>query len=134
MKNDPSFPTDVAPLVPVRFEFTHPTAATVCVAGTFNDWQPETKILRPISSCHWVEEAALLPGIYEYCLVVDGQWMPDPLATDQVPNPFGGVNSILRVPGAPANSDSPGIHPISKTLKKSSSKKKILRTTTAERV
>jgi hypothetical protein len=27
-------------LVPVRFEFTHPTATTVCIAGTFNHWQP----------------------------------------------------------------------------------------------
>jgi hypothetical protein len=25
-------------LVPVRFEFTHPTAITVSVEGTFNDW------------------------------------------------------------------------------------------------
>jgi ElaB/YqjD/DUF883 family membrane-anchored ribosome-binding protein len=34
-------------LVPVRFEFTHPTATIVCVAGTFNQWQPEAKTLHP---------------------------------------------------------------------------------------
>jgi len=28
---------------------------------------------------------------------VDGQWMPDPLARETVPNPFGGRNSILKV-------------------------------------
>ena len=34
-------------------------------------------------------------------LVVDGHWMPDPLATETVPNPFGGRNSILRVASSP---------------------------------
>jgi hypothetical protein len=28
---------------------------------------------------------------------VDGRWMPDPLARESVPNPFGGKNSILTV-------------------------------------
>ena len=40
---------------------------------------------------------ALAPGTYEYCLVVDGHWMADPLAKDFVPNPFGGRNSVLKV-------------------------------------
>jgi hypothetical protein len=29
--------------------------------------------------------------------VVDGQWMPDPRATESVANPFGGRNSVLHV-------------------------------------
>jgi len=33
------------------------------------------------------------------CLVVDGEWMPDPLARATVPNPFGGQNSVLNVKG-----------------------------------
>ena len=41
------------------------------------------------------------PGTYEYCLVVDGQWMPDPLARETVPNPFGGRNSVLKVASSP---------------------------------
>jgi len=32
-------------LVPVHFEFTSPTATSVCIAGTFNRWQPESKTL-----------------------------------------------------------------------------------------
>ena len=44
-----------------------------------------------------LKKTELAPGIYEYCLVVDGQWMPDPLATETVPNPFGGRNSVLKV-------------------------------------
>ena len=79
-------------LVPVRFEFTHPTATTVSVAGTFNDWHPTTKSMHPSGNGHWLKETALAPGTYEYCLVVDGHWILDPLAKDHVPNPFGGRN------------------------------------------
>jgi 1,4-alpha-glucan branching enzyme len=88
-------------LVPVRFEFTHPTATTVCVAGTFNHWQPASKSMHPSGNGHWLKETTLVPGTYEYCLVVDGHWMPDPLARESVPNPFGGRNSILKVARTP---------------------------------
>ncbi len=90
-------PSVSPPLVPVRFEFSHPTAVAVAVAGTFNDWQPATKQMHPLGSGYWLKETALPPGTYEYCLVVDGQWMPDPAARETVPNPYGGQNSILKV-------------------------------------
>ena len=82
---------------PVRFEFTHPTAHSVCVAGTFNDWHPEAKPMHLLQHGCWLKETVLAPGTYEYCLVVDGRYIPDPLAKETVPNPFGGRNSILRV-------------------------------------
>ena len=66
-------------------------------AGTFNHWQPEATTLHPAGGGRWLKETALMPGTYEYCLVVDGQWMPDPLARETVPNPFGGRNSVLKV-------------------------------------
>ena len=84
-------------LFPVRFESTHPAASSVCVAGCFNQWQPEAKSLHPSEGGRWLKETALPPGTYEYCLVVDGRWMPDPSARESVPNPFGGRNSLLRV-------------------------------------
>jgi 1,4-alpha-glucan branching enzyme len=65
-------------LTPVRFEFTDPTARTVCIAGTFNHWQPEAKALHSSGVGNWWKETALAPGTYEYCLVVDGKWIPDP--------------------------------------------------------
>jgi 1,4-alpha-glucan branching enzyme len=88
-------------LVSVRFEFTDPTASSVCVAGTFNDWQPESKTLHSSGTGNWWKETALAPGTYEYCLVVDGKWMPDPLVSETVPNPFGGRNSVLIVASSP---------------------------------
>ena len=45
----------------------------------------------------WVKELALPPGVYEYRLVVDGKWLPDPQAGETAPNPFGGLNSVLKV-------------------------------------
>ena len=43
------------------------------------------------------KELILPPGTYEYLFVADGRWLPDPLAKGAVPNPFGGVNSLLTV-------------------------------------
>lgn len=82
---------------PVCFEFNHPTARAVSVAGSFNGWRADAKPLHPLGEGRWVKETVLLPGTYEYCLVVDGVWMPDPRAQDSVPNPFGGRNSVLHV-------------------------------------
>jgi 1,4-alpha-glucan branching enzyme len=87
----------ISDLLPVHFEFTHPTAKQVSVAGSFNDWKPEAKSLHPGGDGKWFKETALKPGVYEYCLVVDGQWIPDPKAKESVANPFGGKNSVLRV-------------------------------------
>jgi 1,4-alpha-glucan branching enzyme len=99
-KHDPSRQADCQ-LEPVCFEFTHPTARSVCIAGTFNDWKPQAKPMQVIEAGHWMERATLAAGSYEYCFVVDGQWIPDPRANQSVPNPFGGMNSILRVYSSP---------------------------------
>jgi 1,4-alpha-glucan branching enzyme len=88
-------------LEPVRFEFTHPSASTVCVAGTFNDWNAEAKPMHPLGDGRWLKETVLPPGTYEYCLVVDGEWLPDPRARETVSNPFGGRNSLLKVVSSP---------------------------------
>jgi len=86
------------PVSVAHLEFTHPTAAKVCVAGTFNDWRPGTTPMICLGNGRWMKELVLPPGSYEYCLVVDGAWMPDPLAEETAPNPFGGMNAVLRVP------------------------------------
>lgn len=81
----------------VRFEFSDPSAASVCLAGTFNDWSPDAKPMHPLGDGRWIKDTVLPPGRYEYCLVVDGRWMPDPRAKESVSNPFGGSNSLLLV-------------------------------------
>jgi 1,4-alpha-glucan branching enzyme len=83
----------------VHFKLDAPSATSVCVAGSFNDWEPSSKPLHPDGGGCWTKETSLPPGTYEYCLVVDGHWMPDPAARESVPNPFGGRNSVLHVGG-----------------------------------
>lgn len=103
-KNHDNVLSPEAQLEPVRFEFTHPTASTVCVAGTFNHWKPEAKPMHSLGGGRWLKETTLAPGSYEYCLVVDGQWITDPLVKETVDNAFGGRNSILKVVASTAES------------------------------
>lgn len=81
----------------VRLEFIDPVAESVCIAGTFNDWRPGATLMIHMGAGRWLKDLALPPGVYEYCLVVDGKWRPDPRASETAPNPFGGLNSVLRV-------------------------------------
>jgi 1,4-alpha-glucan branching enzyme len=82
----------------VHVEFSHPSATAVAIAGTFNEWRPEATPMINMGQGRWLKELALPPGTYHYLFVVDGQWLPDPLAQATTPNPFGGVNSVLTVP------------------------------------
>jgi 1,4-alpha-glucan branching enzyme len=91
----------------IRFEFTDPTATIVGLAGTFNLWQPDPQTLHSSGAGHWWKETTLAAGTYEYCFVVDGKWMPDPLARESVPNPFGGRNSLLKVASSPEAASGP---------------------------
>ena len=57
----------------VRLELTHPTAKTVCIAGTFNDWHPAATEMVNLGNGRWAKELTLPPGAFEYRLVVDGE-------------------------------------------------------------
>ena len=81
----------------VFLEVTEPGARQVCVAGTFNDWKPETTPLTRDADGKWFGDLAVNPGRYEYLFVVDGRWLTDPKAKESVQNPFGGVNSVMVV-------------------------------------
>lgn len=105
--NHDNLPNAGPQLSPVRFEFAHPSAASVCIAGTFNDWNPTAKAMRSLGNGRWLKETVLAPGSYEYCFVVDGQWMPDPMAKESVPNPFGGRNSLLKVTSVSGSAHQP---------------------------
>jgi Glycogen recognition site of AMP-activated protein kinase len=68
------------------------------VAGSFNDWQPMATALHLSGPGKWSGELTLPPGQYEYLFLVDGQWVPDPKAKEFAPNPFGGLNSLIKIP------------------------------------
>jgi len=81
----------------IRIEFMHATASVVAIAGTFNDWRPDVTQMMRVSEGRWVKDLELPAGDYEYLLVVDGEWMADPRACESRPNPFGELNSVLKV-------------------------------------
>ena len=83
----------------VRLEFIHLAAKSVSVAGTFNDWRPGATEMVSLGDGRWLKELVLAPGVYEYRLVVDGKWMLDPKASETAPNPYGEMNSVLKVNG-----------------------------------
>lgn len=88
---------------PVHFVLTTPQAQEVFVAGSFNDWNPGATPLNYIGHDCWVKEISLPPGRYEYQFVVDGRWMQDRAAEETVDNPFGGLNSVVRVSATGGN-------------------------------
>jgi len=91
-------PAKVAASQPtISIEFIKPGAKQVAVAGDFNDWKPERSPLIQIDNGKWVGDLNVKPGRHEYLFVVDGQWLPDPNARENVQNPFGGKNSVLIV-------------------------------------
>jgi 1,4-alpha-glucan branching enzyme len=81
----------------ISLELVEPAAQQVYVAGSFNEWKPETTPLLALGNGRWKGDLKLGPGRYEYLFVVDGQWRPDPNARETVQNPFGGRNSVVMV-------------------------------------
>ena len=74
-----------------------PTARRVYLAGDFNDWDPEDRRMVKVRDGSFRANLELEPGTYQYKFVVDGEWMPDPSAREQVPNEHGTTNSVIRV-------------------------------------
>ena len=63
---------------PLHVEFSDPSVETVAIAGSFNNWRPEATPMVSLGNGRWLKELVLPPGHYEYLLVADGRWLPDP--------------------------------------------------------
>ncbi len=81
----------------VKIEFYERSARSVFIAGSFNNWKPSEQALEGNAKGKWETTLMLAPGQYEYRFIVDGNWIQDPLCKEAIPNPFGGLNSVLRV-------------------------------------
>jgi 1,4-alpha-glucan branching enzyme len=80
-----------------QLKLVKPDAKSVCVAGSFNEWNPSRTPLTRVNDGTWIGELSGISGRHEYLFVVDGQWLPDPNAKESVQNPFGGRNSVLVI-------------------------------------
>lgn len=81
----------------VTFSLAAPEARQVCVAGSFNEWDPDARALKRNKAGTWSTWMNLEPGRHEYRFVVDGEWLQDPECPDCEPNEFGGANSVVKV-------------------------------------
>ena len=73
-------------------------AEHVYVCGDFNDWRPTC--LRMIGNAElglWAKRLLLPPGRYEYKFVVDGKWLHDHDAMENISNIYGSLNSVVEV-------------------------------------
>ncbi|MEA4863453.1 MAG: glycogen-binding domain-containing protein [Victivallaceae bacterium] len=82
----------------VGFTYEGPAGRKVCVAGSFNDWDPACKQLEYKSASGVYTGILMLePGSYEYKFVVDGEWQLDVNNPNFAHNDFGSLNSMLVV-------------------------------------
>lgn len=86
----------------IHIEFAHSSAQTVEIAGTFNDWRPYATPMVALGQGRWAKDLMLPPGIYEYCLVVDGiNWLPDPASDETSSDSADRTTSVLHVSSDP---------------------------------
>ena len=69
----------------------------VRIAGDFNNWEPDQNVVSRRDGDVIEKVLRLEPGVYQYRLVVDGQWQDDARNPDRMQNLLGGYNSLLRV-------------------------------------
>jgi len=71
---------------------------SVCLAGSFNSWNPASKPLEDQDrDGTWTAAITLGAGEYQYKFVLDGgrAWVHDPLNPQRAPDGHGGSNSVL---------------------------------------
>jgi len=89
----------IVPQHEIDFVLEYIGAKHVYICGDFNHWQPTS--LRMIGNPDaglWEKRLPLPPGRHEYKYFVDGQWLHDPDASENVPNIYGTLNSVIQVP------------------------------------
>ena len=94
--------TVYSPDTTVVFRYTAPAGVSVercAVVGNFNGWDVLADPMHEQDDGNFRVKVGLIPGTYEYKLVVDGKWVADPAATEQTSDGYWGHNSILHVKG-----------------------------------
>ena len=83
--------------VKVAFVLAKRDAKRVTLCGEFNGWVAGAAPMKQQGDGHWETVVALAPGRYQYKFIVDGEWIPDPLAKENVWNQHGTLNSVVEV-------------------------------------
>ena len=82
----------------VAFVLSSPEAEEVYLCGDFNEWVPHgLPMIRHGEERWWEKRLMLAPGRYEYKFIVNGVWIHNPDAPENVPNAYGSLNSVMEV-------------------------------------
>jgi len=82
----------------VAFVLSSPEAEEVYLCGDFNEWSPgNLPMIRHGGDNWWEKRLVLAPGRYEYKFIVNGVWIHNPDAAENVPNIHGSLNSVVEV-------------------------------------
>jgi 1,4-alpha-glucan branching enzyme len=81
----------------ITFNISARPGSTVRLAGSFNNWTPDKKLMAKGGADRYSGTLLLEPGQYEYKFVVDDVWCIDPENTEFVRNDYGTLNSVLIV-------------------------------------
>ncbi|HVR83441.1 MAG TPA: glycogen-binding domain-containing protein [Planctomycetota bacterium] len=83
---------------PVAFFANAPGAGDVRVTGDFSGWSKAGIRLSNDGHGLWRTMLSLKQGIYQYRLLINGNWADHEEATVRVDNPYGTQNCVLSVP------------------------------------
>lgn len=84
-------------LTEVVFSIFAPQAKEVYLAGDFNDWRQDDSSLMRAKNGTWFKKINLRSGRYHYRFIIDGVWMEDPKNPVKEANPYGEMDSLVKV-------------------------------------
>jgi chromosome partitioning protein len=91
-------PFPLAAVVEKQFIYKAPKANCVKIAGTFNNWNTsEESLMERRKDGTWSKCVSLVPGTHQYRFLIDDEWVADQNNSNQVNNPFGGKNSVIKI-------------------------------------
>lgn len=93
----PRKPAPAAPAQKVTLKYHGIGDHELGIAGDFNDWIPDAGVETTRHADIVTKTLRLVPGTYQYRLIVDGQWREDKGNPKTTVNEFGEINSVLIV-------------------------------------
>ncbi|MFH0733137.1 MAG: trehalase family glycosidase [bacterium] len=84
-------------LVKYTFTYFSKTAKNVSIAASFNNWSAQTNPMVNDGKGNWKLEINLAPNYYQYKIVIDGSWIPDPENEWKINDGGDSFNSIVKV-------------------------------------
>lgn len=80
----------------IYFEICAAPACNVCMAGSFNNWQPQ-ELKDDGDNGKYTAIVTLPAGRHEYKFLVNDLWLHDANNPNMVVNAFGSLNSVIEI-------------------------------------